>query len=320
MTDDPPAGVTDRHTLPDLDDGPADEIRKAARELVVALRHRPGRDSASGPGSSNLLDLAKASRRLRQLSRPQAILVAGCEEAATVSGLGRTVISAVAEGTDGLVVKAAHGLDDSAADLDRAAMVGCADAEVEAIATATPRTVTGPSAPNGIGSLVGHPHVVMPVMHGGTAIGLLHAAHDQPREIDETAIAGLAAFAAMLSTLWYCAAIEVSWHDHLRAVRQSMAENLDKLTIEPPEDLGALEPEDEPRIVPRRVADELQGRALTPREKVVLRHLLDGSSNRDIADELVLTVDTVKSHVKRILRKTGSSNRAELIHRASQPT
>jgi DNA-binding CsgD family transcriptional regulator len=301
---------------PDVTYEPADEHRReAARDLVLALRRPRDRGSATGSVGPNLLDLAKASRRLRQISRPQAILAAGCEEAATVSGFGRTVISAVADGNHGLVVKAAHGLDDSTTHLARDAEVDCTEAEAEAIATAAPLTVTGPSPPNGIGSAVGHPHVVVPVMHDGTAIGLLHAAHDLPREINETAIAGLTAFAAMLSTLWYCAAIETSWHDHLRAVRQSVAEHLDRLTIEPPDDLGTLEPDDEPKAVPCRVADELQGSPLTPREKVVLRHLLDGASNRDIANDLVLTVDTVKSHVKRILRKTGTSNRAELIHR-----
>ncbi|MGW0356829.1 LuxR C-terminal-related transcriptional regulator [Nocardia nova] len=56
---------------------------------------------------------------------------------------------------------------------------------------------------------------------------------------------------------------------------------------------------------------------LTERESEVLRLILTGSSNTAIATELVITVDTVKSHVKRILRKLGATNRSELIARHS---
>jgi DNA-binding NarL/FixJ family response regulator len=56
---------------------------------------------------------------------------------------------------------------------------------------------------------------------------------------------------------------------------------------------------------------------LTERESEVLRLVLTGSSNTAIATELVITVDTVKSHVKRILRKLGAINRSELIARHS---
>ncbi|PPI91281.1 helix-turn-helix transcriptional regulator [Nocardia nova] len=56
---------------------------------------------------------------------------------------------------------------------------------------------------------------------------------------------------------------------------------------------------------------------LTERESEVLRLILTGSSNTAIANELVITVDTVKSHVKRILRKLGATNRSVLIARHS---
>jgi DNA-binding CsgD family transcriptional regulator len=54
---------------------------------------------------------------------------------------------------------------------------------------------------------------------------------------------------------------------------------------------------------------------LTDREREVYACILTGASNTDIATEFVLSVDTVKTHVKRILRKLGASNRAELIAR-----
>lgn len=52
---------------------------------------------------------------------------------------------------------------------------------------------------------------------------------------------------------------------------------------------------------------------LTDRETDVARLVLTGASNSTIASELVITIDTVKSHVKSILRKSGTTNRAELI-------
>jgi DNA-binding NarL/FixJ family response regulator len=50
---------------------------------------------------------------------------------------------------------------------------------------------------------------------------------------------------------------------------------------------------------------------LTAQELRVAKLLAAGRSNRQIAAELVLSVDTIKSHVARILRKLGVANRAQ---------
>jgi DNA-binding NarL/FixJ family response regulator len=50
----------------------------------------------------------------------------------------------------------------------------------------------------------------------------------------------------------------------------------------------------------------------------VLSVLLSGSSNREIARHLHLSVDTVKTHVQRILRKLGVSSRAQAIARLAR--
>jgi pimeloyl-ACP methyl ester carboxylesterase/DNA-binding CsgD family transcriptional regulator len=50
---------------------------------------------------------------------------------------------------------------------------------------------------------------------------------------------------------------------------------------------------------------------LTARELEVLRLIAGGKSNREIADALVISFNTVTNHVKSILDKTGSANRAE---------
>jgi DNA-binding NarL/FixJ family response regulator len=304
----------------------AERRREAARELVASLRRRRETGTGHRAGASTLIDLAKASRRLRQVGRTSTMLTVGCEEAAAVSGLERTVISGVTERPQRLTVSAAHGVDDLETGHSRDDQVyHLGRAELAAMASATPIVVRMPPTPAEptVGWRLGHPHVVMPIVHAEKVIGLLHAAHGDGRTIDEAAVAGLSAFASMLSALWYCAAIESSWRDHLVALQRSVTENLDRLTVGLDDDLGALDTGDEPvqdRDPRERRDDQLEGRSLTPRERVVYKHLLEGAGNREIAEELVLTVDTVKSHVKRILRKLGATNRAELIHRVERPS
>ena len=43
----------------------------------------------------------------------------------------------------------------------------------------------------------------------------------------------------------------------------------------------------------------------------VLRLLATGKSNRDIADVLCISLNTVATHVRNILTKTGTANRTE---------
>ena len=50
---------------------------------------------------------------------------------------------------------------------------------------------------------------------------------------------------------------------------------------------------------------------LTERELDVLRRLADGYSNQEIADQLVVALSTVKSHVKSILGKLQVQNRTQ---------
>ncbi|MBV6728769.1 helix-turn-helix transcriptional regulator [Nocardioides daeguensis] len=52
---------------------------------------------------------------------------------------------------------------------------------------------------------------------------------------------------------------------------------------------------------------------LTTRELEVLDLIVQGATNRDIGERLVIAEDTVKSHVKQILRKLGVANRAQAI-------
>ena len=66
----------------------------------------------------------------------------------------------------------------------------------------------------------------------------------------------------------------------------------------------------------RRSAELLD--PLSEREQEVLRYLPTMMSNADIAAELFISVNTVKTHVKSIYRKLGTSRRRDAVHRARQ--
>ncbi|WP_269327809.1 response regulator [Kineosporia mesophila] len=53
--------------------------------------------------------------------------------------------------------------------------------------------------------------------------------------------------------------------------------------------------------------------SLTQRERDILRLVAAGMSNKEIAEELVLSPLTVKTHVSRVLGKLGARDRAQLV-------
>ncbi len=57
---------------------------------------------------------------------------------------------------------------------------------------------------------------------------------------------------------------------------------------------------------------------LSERELEVLRLMATGASNQEMADQLVVTVGTIKSHVNHILGKLEVHNRLEAVARARE--
>jgi NarL family two-component system response regulator LiaR len=73
------------------------------------------------------------------------------------------------------------------------------------------------------------------------------------------------------------------------------------------------------RSVPGRTADLRPIRSpLTAREWEVLDLLAEGRTTDDIADSLVLTSETIRSHVKHILRKLNARSRQEAVAAAQR--
>jgi DNA-binding CsgD family transcriptional regulator len=52
---------------------------------------------------------------------------------------------------------------------------------------------------------------------------------------------------------------------------------------------------------------------LTPREDEILRLIVTGASNQEIADQLFISLGTAKKHVENIMSKAGVSRRTELV-------
>jgi DNA-binding NarL/FixJ family response regulator len=61
------------------------------------------------------------------------------------------------------------------------------------------------------------------------------------------------------------------------------------------------------RVVPARVAE------LTEREREVLLHIARGLNNDEIAEQLVISPATAKTHVSRIMSKLEARDRAQLV-------
>lgn len=70
------------------------------------------------------------------------------------------------------------------------------------------------------------------------------------------------------------------------------------------------------RIPPQlaaQLAEHLSDDDLTAREIEVLKQIAGGNRNRDIAEKLFITEETVKVHIKHIMEKLGASDRTQAV-------
>ena len=68
-----------------------------------------------------------------------------------------------------------------------------------------------------------------------------------------------------------------------------------------------------PPEVAAHLAEFLADDALTAREVEILRLIAAGNRNRDVADSLSISEDTVKVHVKHAMEKLGANDRTEAV-------
>jgi DNA-binding NarL/FixJ family response regulator len=68
-----------------------------------------------------------------------------------------------------------------------------------------------------------------------------------------------------------------------------------------------------PLSIAAQLAEHLSDESLTAREIEVLRHVAAGNRNRDIADLLFISEETVKVHLKHVMEKLGARDRTQAI-------
>ena len=160
-------------------------------------------------------------------------------------------------------------------------------------------------------------YLTAPVVCEAQAVTLVHADHgaDGP-PVTETERRALWAFSEGLGCALERCVLEERLRRHsnqVLALMRSTEASVEEL-ISP---VVAL-----PSAMPRRPRTEAAGvpererlEMLTRREREVLTMLAEGETNARIATRLVVTEDTVKTHVKHILRKLGVQNRSQAVCR-----
>jgi DNA-binding NarL/FixJ family response regulator len=68
-----------------------------------------------------------------------------------------------------------------------------------------------------------------------------------------------------------------------------------------------------PPEVASQLAEHMGDELLTQREIEVLRAVADGNRNRDIAEKLFISEETVKVHIKHIMEKLHASDRTDAV-------
>lgn len=168
-------------------------------------------------------------------------------------------------------------------------------------------------------------YVAAPVLQGRRVIGFLHAdAYGSGRELTTVDRDNLWTFAEGFGMIFERIVLVerlAQQRDRVRKAFRSAEENLDGLWNA---EIKLARQERETRSVASSAAGMLapaesrMNLLLTAREREVLNLMISGARNSTIADELVISEGTVKSHVKNICRKLRASNRAEAVSKYLQ--
>jgi LuxR family transcriptional regulator, regulator of acetate metabolism len=176
-------------------------------------------------------------------------------------------------------------------------------------------------------------YVAAPIMPGGRVIGMLHADHrirdvevsEHDRDLLWTFAEGFG-YAVERTLLMERLEAETAQIRQMAQTATSLMEELrsTELDLSPPaagangagngSGNGTHDQIQAALERPMLLAPGLDG-LLTRRELEVLELMAAGASNAEIAERLVISVGTVKSHVKHILRKLRAANRAEAVSR-----
>jgi DNA-binding NarL/FixJ family response regulator len=68
-----------------------------------------------------------------------------------------------------------------------------------------------------------------------------------------------------------------------------------------------------PPEIAAHLAEHYSDQALTSREVEILRQIAGGNRNRDIAEKLLISEETVKVHIKHVMEKLGANDRTQAV-------
>ncbi len=162
-------------------------------------------------------------------------------------------------------------------------------------------------------------YVVAPVMRGTDVVGFLHADHHpSSRRVDDVDRDVLWMFAEGFSHVYERAVLMErlrTQRNHVREILSSAVQMMNEfcdagIDLSRHADTGAMPGNG---VLPAPIAAAHTGGDLTARESEVLELMVAGATNSAIAETLVIAEETVKSHVKHILRKLGAVNRSQAI-------
>ena len=327
--DDAAAALEER--LVDLAAAAGPELREAVAAVLAA---QAAREAALTRQARDRVDvLARVHgelARLRQMPTAEAIIAAAPRSACAACGFDRAVVYRV----DGrrLVAEAFHveGDPDAAARLLAFSREHPADLAQPALESEVVRR----RKPMAVRRLVADPsvfaelaaaydtrsYVAAPIMPEGRVIGFVHADHRlKPRAVDELDRDALWAFAEGLGHVVersrLVGRLRAQGQELRRLLRRTEAVVAEYLEAEVELVAADADPGGASRsaaaLVPEAGVEAAWAAVLSKREHEVLALVGRGASNADIAARLVITEETAKSHVKRILRKLGAGNRVE---------
>jgi DNA-binding CsgD family transcriptional regulator len=283
----------------------------AQRPLIAFLQAQvDARVMRDGHSGNAVRSLTEGIRRMKKAGSLQGLGRQACTELCDVLGFDRALLSFVED--DGLVVEESdHCLGGPTVIRRR----GCVAEGLCIRLRDTIRTNEDdvPAAP-GYGDLLGSvDYLVAPVIAESRVVALLHVSRSSEGGLSVRDIDVLDTFASAYSLLHE----RMLNTERVQQQRTSIARAAARLTEDADRIAAAaisLDVEYDNRVEPPTIApDSALAAALSDRERQVFERLVVGASNAEIADELVITVETVKTHVKRILRKIGAINRSEAI-------
>jgi DNA-binding CsgD family transcriptional regulator len=264
-----------------------------------------------------LAECAEGLARLRSLPTSHDLVETTCQELATRAGFGRVTISSVAGGAwRPRKAYFADADDEWFADwIGQEIPLQGYTPEARLLTERRPALVLDTGATQVHRDIIVEAggsisYVVAPVCSRGSVVAFLHADHFPTSRIATDVDRDL---------LWAFADGFARIHERLvllervQAQRSQVGAILDTALRSLPDSLGATQQSGE--IVSRARLESFA--ELTARETEVLSLMVAGAPNRVIAGRLVIAEDTVKSHVKQILRKLGVANRAQAIARAA---